>query len=68
MHSNICDWLCESSPTLSEDDNELDTGFCGQLNCGLKLEEPFEFAPSEHLMHTSPFNRDEVFIQSPLYK
>jgi len=62
MHNSICDWTCESSPTsLSEpDDNELDIGFGGQLNYGLKLEDGFELA--EPLLHHSPghFHRDEL--------
>lgn len=60
MNGSVCDWI-DSSPSLSElDDNDLDTGFGGHLNCGLKLEDGPEFV--EPLMHNSPehFYRDEV--------
>lgn len=56
-------WIYESSPSLSEpDDNELDTGFGGQLNYGLKLEDSFEFLEEPLIHHNSPgqIRRDEV--------
>jgi hypothetical protein len=55
-------WLYESSPaTLSEaDENELEIGFCGQLNCGLKIEQEFEYVQIENHSMPNQLCREEV--------